>query len=147
MGVLKAIAGWFQGKKTILGGVVIFAAAVAGVWFGKLDPVTGVALAGAGLSVIGWGDKANRHQAQLLAVLEGVAKAGLDLRTGGPQLALQDAEATVHSLAPGLAAELTPVVGASLHLSAPTTAELLGAITQLTAQATPAAPAAPGAAK
>ena len=98
-----AISGWFQGKKTILGGAAILAAA-AGVWYGKFDAVTGVTLVGAGLSVIGWGDKANRHQAELLTALEGVAKAGVDFRAGNRSQAIQDAEATVSALAPEIAA-------------------------------------------
>jgi hypothetical protein len=84
MGIWQKISGWFQGKKTILGGTVILAAAAAGVWYGKFDPVTAVTLAGAGLSVIGWGDKANRHQAELLTALQAVAKTGVEFRAGQP---------------------------------------------------------------
>lgn len=124
MKFFRSALGWFEGKKTILGGAVILAAAVAGVWYGKLDPVTGLALAGAGFSVIGYGNKANRHQAQILTALEGVAQAGIDLRTGRPAAALQVAEATAGDLAPVLAAQAISAAGVTLHLSAPTAAEL-----------------------
>jgi hypothetical protein len=104
MGFGAAIFGWFQGKKTILGGAVILAAAVAGVWYGKFDPATAASLAGVGLSVIGWGDKANRHQAELLAALEAVAQAGADVRAGNGQSAIKVAEAVVEADAPELLA-------------------------------------------
>ena len=54
-----ALVGWWQGKKTMVGGVVIVAAAVAAIWFGKIDVTTGAMVAGAGLSVAGFAAKAN----------------------------------------------------------------------------------------
>lgn len=90
---------WWQGKKTILGGCLVMAAAVVGVWFGKLDPVTGLGVLGAGLSISGFSAKANRHQAELLTALQGVAQVGADTRAGDRPKALQDAELTVGSIA------------------------------------------------
>jgi len=83
---------WFQGKKTILGGGLVMAAAVAGVWYGKLDPVTGMGVLGFGLSIAGMSAKANRHQAQLLDALKAVAQVAGDERSGYAKRALADAE-------------------------------------------------------
>ncbi|MDR3797977.1 MAG: hypothetical protein P4K93_07480 [Terracidiphilus sp.] len=131
MGIWQKISGWFEGKKTILGGVVILAAAVAGVWYGKLDPVTAVTLAGAGLSVIGWGDKANRHQAELLTALQGVATVGADVRAGNTQQAVRDAENTAGALAPLAIGEAVTWNGVNLHLSASTATELSQVLSSL----------------
>jgi len=60
---LGGSAGLVAGKKTIIGGTLVMAGAVAGVWYGKLDPVTGLNGAGVGLSIAGFSAKANRHQA------------------------------------------------------------------------------------
>jgi hypothetical protein len=116
---------WWQGKKTILGGGLVMAAAVAGVWFGKLDGVDGLTLLGVGLSIAGFSAKANRHQAQLLTALGGVAQAGIDARAGRPALIVQD-------MLPGLAA-LAPetLAPASLHLSANSVQELATAVQHL----------------
>jgi hypothetical protein len=73
---------WWQGKKTILGGGLVMAAAVVGVWYGKLDGVDGLTLLGVGLSIAGFSAKANRHQAQLLTALQGVAQIGVEVRSG-----------------------------------------------------------------
>jgi hypothetical protein len=78
---------WWQGKKTILGGGLVMAAGVAGVWLGKLDPVTGLGVLGAGLSIAGFSAKANRHQDELLVALDGIALAGADERAAKPTLA------------------------------------------------------------
>ena len=110
-------------------------AGVAGVWYGKLDPVTGLALLGTGLSIAGLSAKANRHQAELLTALDGVAQAGADIRAGNRGLALVDAEATAGQLAPvlsytqGLSAVQSPAV--SLHLSADSVQELAIAVQHL----------------
>ena len=77
-----AVATWWQGKKTMFGGSLVVAAGVAGVWLGKLDPVTGVGVVGAGLSIAGFAAKENRHQAELLDALQDVAQASADLRAG-----------------------------------------------------------------
>jgi hypothetical protein len=89
---------WFQGKKTILGGGLVMAAAVAGVWYGKLDPTTGLAVLGFGLSIAGMSAKANRHQAQLLDALRAVAQVGGDERSGNTAQAIADAEAAATSI-------------------------------------------------
>ena len=101
--------GWWQGKKTIVGGGLIMAAAVWAVFAGRLDAQTGLALLGLGLSVAGMGAKANRHQAELLAALQGVAKAGTDYRSGGgARAAIADAEAVAAQQLPAaLAAEVS----------------------------------------
>ena len=92
--IWDGVARWFAGKKTILGGGLIMASAVAGIWFGKLDPVTGMAVLGTGLSVAGLSAKANRHQAELLTALQGVATVAADQRAGNQKQAIQDAEDT-----------------------------------------------------
>jgi hypothetical protein len=87
MGKLKVFAGlvqtWFQGKKTMLGGLVLIAAGVVGIAFGKLPVDQGVVVAGFGISICGWSAKANRHQAELLAALTAVAQVGVTYRTLG----------------------------------------------------------------
>jgi hypothetical protein len=119
--VRAAVAAWFAGKKTILGGLVVMAAAVAGVWTGKLDAVTGVGLFGFGLSVAGYGDKANRHQAELLTALQDVAKAGYEQRAGEPLKAIAgELLSSAAPLLPGIAA----TAGASLHISGATAADV-----------------------
>lgn len=131
MGILGKIWIWFQGKKTILGGLVILAAAVAGVWYGHLDPVTGVAVAGIGLSVAGWGDKANRHQAELLAALQGVAKVGEDVRSGNGQQGIQDAQATAAALAPAAISEALPLGLATLNITGSSAEEVASLVKSL----------------
>lgn len=133
-GLVAGLVGWFRGKKTILGGALVIAGAVGGVWYGKLDPTSGLTVAGIGLSIAGYGAKANRHQAELLAALQGVARIGADVRAGKP--AAGDLQAVTGQLAPGIAGEAINLGGASLHLSAPTTDELLAAVSKLTAQQT-----------
>jgi len=110
----KAVA-WFEGKKTILGGILTIAAAVAMEWYGKVDTTTALAIGGIGLTAVGLGDKANRHQAQILTALQGIATAGLDYRTGKSAQAVQEIESTAETvfstipiLVPG-----TAVVGAA----------------------------------
>ncbi len=128
---------WWQGKKTILGGALVMVAAVAGVWYGKLDPTVGLTLLGVGLSIAGMGAKFNRHQAELLIALQGVAQTGADERAGKPaQVILQDVSQTAGQLAPtaidyvsGLA--LAQQAAATLHLSADSGQGLAAAIKHL----------------
>lgn len=72
---------WLQGKKTFIGGAVMILAAILGVAFGRLPAEMGLALLGFGFSAIGLGDKANRHQAELLSALNELAT----IRTGSGQ--------------------------------------------------------------
>ena len=116
--IWAAVVVWWQGKKTILGGGLVMAAGVAGVWLGKLDPVTGLGVLGAGLSIAGFSAKANRHQDELLVALDGIALAGADERAARPTLAAQD---MVQGLAP-LAPAAIASAGASLHISGDTAA-------------------------
>jgi hypothetical protein len=118
------LATWFQGKKTILGGVLIMVAAVAGVWYGKVDAVTGLTIFGAGLSVVGGSAKANRHQVELLTALQGVAQTGADYRAGNAAKALADGEAAGHALAPSLIGSAVAAGGASLHITGSTAADV-----------------------
>ena len=87
------LIGWWQGKKTILGGGLVMLAAVAGVWTGKLPADQALIVLGFGLSIAGYGAKANRHQAELLAALQAVAQAGNDYRSGGAAKAITYGEA------------------------------------------------------
>jgi hypothetical protein len=131
------LAVWWQGKKTILGGCLVMAAGVAGVWFGKLDPVSGLGVVGVGMSIAGFSAKANRHQAELLTALQGVTQIGADERAGkSGQAILQDVNQVAGQLAPAATAYvsgLAPVqqAAASLHLSADTVQELAAAIQHL----------------
>ncbi len=97
--VWAAVVVWWQGKKTMVGGSLVMAAAVAGVWYGKLDPVSGMTLLGIGISIAGFSAKANRHQAELLTALEGVAKVGADMRAGNQTAAAEDAKGTAAAIA------------------------------------------------
>jgi hypothetical protein len=137
MAIWQRVLGWFEGKKTILGGAVILAGAVAAVWLGKVDPATGLTLAGVGLSIVGYGDKANRHQAELLTALQGVAQVGADIRAGNKQQAVKDAETTAEALAPAVIGEAAALGGASLHISGNTADEVASLAKSLL---TPAAP-------
>jgi hypothetical protein len=93
MGTLKAAVVWFQGKKTMLGGLVLIAAAVAGTVTGKLPVDQGAIVLGFGISICGWSAKANRHQAEILAALQTVAVAGAQVRAGNKTGAMQTVEA------------------------------------------------------
>ena len=125
-----AVVVWWQGKKTMLGGVLVIAAGVAGVWYGKLDAVSALGVVGLGLSIAGWSAKANRHQAELLAALQAVSQAAGASKLGKAAV-ISDlaggAEQIGSSLAPGLIA----ATAASLHLSADTAADLALAIQHL----------------
>jgi hypothetical protein len=96
--IWAAAAAWFRGKKTILGGGLVMAAAVAGVWTGKLDPATGLGVLGFGLSIAGMSAKANRHQAQLLDALKAVAQVAGDERSGNAAQAIADAESAATTI-------------------------------------------------
>ena len=96
---LANVNAWWQGKKTIVGGGLVMAAAVAGVARGKLDMTAGVGLLGLGLSIAGMGAKANRHQDELLSALEGVARVSVDVKSGASAQAIPDAVQTALSLA------------------------------------------------
>ena len=142
-----AVVVWWQGKKTMVGGALVMAAAAAGVWYGKLDPVSGLTLLGIGLSIAGFSAKENRHQAELLTALQGVAQIGADERAGkSAQVILQDAEGTVLPLAApaalGYAIGSTPVqqAAASLHLSADSVQELAVAVQHLAGNVDPLLP-------
>jgi hypothetical protein len=124
--ILTAARTWFQGKKTILGGGLVIAGAVAGVWFGRLDPTSALTLAGAGLSIAGYGAKANRHQAELLAALQDISRAGADQRAGKLSVAA-DLEPGVA----GISSALISGSAATLHLSADSVSELASAIQHL----------------
>jgi hypothetical protein len=139
---------WFRGKKTILGGGLVMAGAAAGVWFGKLDPVTGLTLVGIGLSISGYSAKANRHQAELLAALQGISQAGADVRAGKSGAA-ELASGVTTLLSPSLAPEVLSSAAASLHLSAPTASELAIALQHLAGNSawTPPPPVKVGAAQ
>jgi hypothetical protein len=77
-----AVKGWFQGKKTMLGGLVLIVAGVAGAGLGKLPVDQAVIVVGFGISICGWSAKANRHQAEILAALTATATAGALARSG-----------------------------------------------------------------
>jgi hypothetical protein len=119
------LVGWWQGKKTILGGSLVMAAAVGGVWYGKLSAVDGLTLLGIGLSIAGFSAKANRHQAELLTALEGVSQAGTEIRAGQP------GESVLKSVAQQAARADWKKSAASLHLSTDTASELAIAIQHL----------------
>ncbi len=106
--LLGRLVVWFRGKKTILGGGLVIAAGALGVWFGKVDPATGLALVGMGLSAAGYGAKANRHQAELVAVIQGISQAGVDVRAGHSSQAAADLEVTGEKVGPTLLASLKP---------------------------------------
>lgn len=146
MDFVSKIATWFQGKKTIIGGFLTIAAAGAGVWFGKVDPVTGLAAAGIGFTAIGLGDKANRHQAQIMTALQGVAQAGADYKAGKPAQAGTDALRAVTAIAAPLAIQGVQDLGtgahATFHLSADSTGELVTAMNALGQTLVSAPPAA-----
>jgi hypothetical protein len=91
--------GWWEGKKTMAGGGAIVAGAVAAIWYGKLDPSTGLMIAGAGLSIGGFAAKLNRHQAELLIGLQAIAEAGADSRAGKQANAVVDIENAARQLA------------------------------------------------
>jgi hypothetical protein len=107
--IWAAVLVWWQGKKTIIGGTLVMAGAVAGVWYGKLDPVTGLTVLGVGLSIAGFSAKANRHQAELLTALQDVAQAGAEIRTGNAA----EAKATVQSFLAAHATEIAQSLAAS----------------------------------
>jgi hypothetical protein len=106
--IISEVLAWWQGKKTIVGGLLVMLAAVWAVAAGVLDAQTGLALLGVGLGIAGMAAKAERHQAELLAVLQGVARAGVDYRAGGGAgAAIADMEATAKAELPAaLSAEI-----------------------------------------
>jgi hypothetical protein len=104
---MKSLGIWLQGKKAMLGGALIAIAGISAIWMGVMSPESGLTLVGAGIAVIGFADKANRHQAELLAALEGVAKAGVQYRAGDRAAAVQEIEKTVENVAGEVAHEWT----------------------------------------
>lgn len=90
MGWIGKVRGWLQGKKTMLGGLVLIAAGVAGVAFGQISLDQCVAVAGMGISIAGWAAKADRHQKQILEALTAAAAAGAAYRAGD-KAAIQNA--------------------------------------------------------
>jgi hypothetical protein len=125
-----AVVVWFQGKKTILGGVLVIAAGVAGVWYGKLDPVNGLTVVGIGVSIAGYSAKVNRHQAQLLAALQDVSRAAADSKLGSAAV-IGDLVPGAIGLASAAAPALLAGAGATLHISAATAAEVQTLIASL----------------
>ncbi len=93
---------WFQGRKTILGGCLLIAAGVAGVWAGKLPPDQAMIVVGFGISFCGWSAKANRHQQEILAALRAVAIAGAEARAGNKAAAIRTVEESVMQPVPAL---------------------------------------------
>lgn len=93
--IAAAIRTWFKGKKTILGGGVLILAGIFGVALGKVSVVDGLTLVGGGISVCGFGAKTERHQSQVLAALQAVAVAGVDLRLGNRAGAIAAVEPVV----------------------------------------------------
>ena len=106
---------WIEGKKTIAGGLLVMLAALAGIWYQKLDPVTALTVFGAGMSIAGWGDKANRHQAELLIALQGLAQVGALTQAGEPGQTIKSAEATAEQLSPSILQMVTAMNKAVLH--------------------------------
>jgi hypothetical protein len=137
MGKAWAVAvAWWAGKKMIVGGGLVMAAGVAGVWYGKVDPVSGLAVVGFGLSIAGWSAKANRHQAELLSALQDVSRAAIDSKLGKAAV-LSDLEPGLASLASVAAPALLAQAGATLHISTGTAAELALAIQHLAGNVDP----------
>jgi hypothetical protein len=79
------------------------AAAVAGVWYGKLEPVDGLTVFGVGLSIAGFSAKQNRHQAELLTALQGVAAAGINIRAGNTAMTAATVESVAANAFPEIA--------------------------------------------
>lgn len=129
--IWTAVSVWWQGKKTIVGGVLVMAAAVAGVAYGKVDPVTALGVVGVGMSIAGFGAKANRHQAELLTALQGVAQAAADMRMGNSAGALHVMEDSATKATYAAAPELIQGSAASLHLSADSARDLAAALQHL----------------
>jgi hypothetical protein len=92
---MARVRGWLQGKKTMLGGLVLIAAGVLGVAFGKLPVDQGAVVIGFGISVAGWAAKADRHQQQILEALTAVAAAGVQARAGNKAAAIDTVEKAV----------------------------------------------------
>ncbi len=82
-GWMGSVREWLQGKKSILGGCVVIAAAVAGAFTGKLQPMDAVGVAGFGFSLCGMAAKANRHQSELISALSDIGALGMAARTPG----------------------------------------------------------------
>jgi len=95
-----------QGKKTMLGGLVLISAGILGVACGKLPVDQGVIVVGFGISVAGWAAKADRHQQEILAALTSVAEAGAAYRAGGKAEAQKSVEEAVHAIAPKIVESL-----------------------------------------
>jgi hypothetical protein len=68
--------------------------------------------------------KTNRHQAELLTALQGVAQVSADERAGKPAQAIQDAEQAATSIGYATAPSILSGAGASLHISGGTAAEV-----------------------
>ena len=97
---------WLRGKKTIIGGSLVMLGAVLAVTFGHLVPELGVMVFGVGASIAGYGDKANRHQAELLAALTELQQVGVDMRTKNAVVAISGLAGAADVLTPAVADEL-----------------------------------------
>lgn len=95
---LTGIVGAVEGKKTAIGGSLVILGSVVAVFYGKLDVTTGLALAGAGFTALGISDRMNRHHAQVLSAIQGVAQAGVDYRAGNKAKAIEDVKSAAAPL-------------------------------------------------
>jgi hypothetical protein len=122
---------WLAGKKTILGGVLIIAAAGAGVFYGKIDPTTALAIGGVGFGLVGLGDKANRHQAQILIALQAIGQAGVEARSGNLAGAMGLVEGEAKPIGASIldsyvgSIQPPPIASASFHVTADSHGQLV----------------------
>lgn len=91
---MRSISGWLAGRKTYLLAGVVILALLALVFLGKLTPDTGVALVT--FAVAGFGvtfrHALQRHQDEEIALLRGIAQAGVDVAAHNAPAALAVAE-------------------------------------------------------
>jgi len=140
---MTGLLGWLKGKKTIIAGGVVCLFAAMAVFYGLTSVEQGGVIFGFGLAIAGWADKANRHQAEILAALSEVAKIGADIKAGQPVAgelkaavaASQDVLKDLKPMAAPLAADLGAMAaskGVQLHISADSAEELVSGLTTMT---------------
>lgn len=106
---LNLMWNWLEGKKTYLAAVALVILGILLIFAGENG--TGMEAVLLGAAVAGLGDRANRHQAEILATIQDLGKLAADARSKAPAIALDDA---------------VKVIGDALQLKSAAQAETIG---------------------
>jgi len=85
-----------QGKKTYLAAVLLML--LGGVLISAGQPSLGMVAVLQGLGLVGLGDKANRHQSEILAAIQEAGRVAIDLENRNPMALKEDGAAFVRQV-------------------------------------------------